>query len=164
MFESPQLLERKRDRLIRWLVLGICLAPLGGAYLYNWGFRLYEGRCLFQQIFGIPSPSCGMTRSFMAIARGDWATAFLFHAFGPLLFWFFLVTALCVSVELIAGKSYLFGHSHRLKMIAVPILVGVLFFAYYGLRLYVRYSDINSSDFVFQTAIWQGFVAGAKAL
>ena len=164
MFESSRLLERKRDRLMRWLVLGICLVPLGGAYIYNWGFRLYEGRCFFQQIFGIPSPSCGMTRSFMAIARGDWTTAFSFHAFGPLLFGVFLATAIHVSIELIAGKSYIFWHNHRLKMIAIPISIGVLFFAYYGLRLYVRYSDINPAGSVFQTAIWQSFVAGAKAL
>ncbi|HEY9647789.1 MAG TPA: DUF2752 domain-containing protein, partial [Chroococcidiopsis sp.] len=60
-----------RDRLLRGLILGVSLGPVVGAVLYNQGVRLTPAKCLFQAIIGFPSPGCGMTRSLMAIARGD---------------------------------------------------------------------------------------------
>ncbi len=153
-----------RDRLTRWCTLAICLAPIGGAYAYNWGFQLTQGKCLFQRIVGIPSPSCGLTRSFMAIARGDWVDALSFHAFGPFLFAAFLGTSVHVSVELIRGKSFTPWYKFCLQKPSFLILLGILFFAYYGLRLFARYGDLSLTDSVFQTTLWQGFVAGAKAL
>lgn len=48
-------------------------APLGGA-------------CWFRAVTHLPCPFCGMTRSFVALAHGELASAFRFHAAGPLLF------------------------------------------------------------------------------
>lgn len=169
MTEVTRCYVQSRDRLSRWVILILCLMPIGGAFVYNWGFRLTEGKCLFQRMFGFPSPSCGLTRSFMAIARGDFATAFSFHAFGPLIFGAFLLTAGHLAVELMTGRSFTPWYRRIFRFPVLPISLGILFFAYYGLRLYVRYhagelAEFDLAGFITQTAIWQGLVTGAKAL
>jgi hypothetical protein len=42
--------------------------------------------CLFRLLTGIPCPGCGMTRSLMALWRGDLLTSFRYHPLGPPLF------------------------------------------------------------------------------
>lgn len=41
--------------------------------------------CLFHRLFGLPCPSCGLTRSWAALLHGELAAAFRFHLFGPVL-------------------------------------------------------------------------------
>lgn len=40
--------------------------------------------CLFKALLGIPCPSCGMTRSWQALAQGEWALALRMHPLLPL--------------------------------------------------------------------------------
>jgi hypothetical protein len=42
--------------------------------------------CLFRRVTGRPCPSCGLTRSWIAIAHGQSRTALAQHPFGPLTF------------------------------------------------------------------------------
>jgi hypothetical protein len=42
--------------------------------------------CPFRLMTGLPCPGCGLTRSFVSTAHGDFRDAFGFHLFGPLLF------------------------------------------------------------------------------
>lgn len=41
--------------------------------------------CFAKSGFGIPCPGCGLTRSFISLAHGDWAGAWGFHRLGWLL-------------------------------------------------------------------------------
>ena len=41
-------------------------------------------RCPLQFFFGIPCALCGLTRAFMALAKGDVAGAFYYHPLWPL--------------------------------------------------------------------------------
>jgi hypothetical protein len=41
--------------------------------------------CLSQQIFGVKCPGCGLTRSFVDLAHGDWECAWKHHRLGWLL-------------------------------------------------------------------------------
>ncbi len=58
--------------------------------------------CWLHAAFGIECPMCGMTRSFVALAHGDLAAAFRFHAAGPLLF--AAMAALVVAVAIAAAR------------------------------------------------------------
>ena len=40
--------------------------------------------CLLNTVTGIPCPSCGLTRSGLALGHGDIIDAFRFHPLGPL--------------------------------------------------------------------------------
>jgi len=42
--------------------------------------------CPAWNLFGVPCPFCGMTRSFVCIGHGDFSAAFAYHPLGPLLF------------------------------------------------------------------------------
>ena len=41
--------------------------------------------CSFKNLTGLPCPGCGLTRSWMAAALGDWETSLNDHRFGILL-------------------------------------------------------------------------------
>lgn len=44
---------------------------------------LLRAPCLFQSLFHVPCPGCGMRRALLAALRGDFLSAFQFH----LMFW-----------------------------------------------------------------------------
>lgn len=111
------------------------------------------------------SPSCGLTRSFMAIAQGDWAAAIYYHAFGPLLFVGFVLTAIHAVTELILRRPLpLFSRFAAFRPSVWGIGMLGLFFAYYGLRLYARYGSGQLPFSWSATSIWQGILAGSQAL
>ena len=41
--------------------------------------------CYSRAVFGVPCPGCGLTRSFIYLARGDWRSAWQEHRLGWLL-------------------------------------------------------------------------------
>lgn len=152
------------DRWLHGVVLGLSLSPIIGAFLYNQGLRLSVGSCRFQQMFGIPSPACGMTRSFMAIARGNLYEAVMYHLFGPILFAVFGIIAIQSGCRLMTGRSLL---SRYIKVLAnsTVIVIGILaFLAYYGIRLFARYYGEAGILAGLDNPLWQMLVTGAKAL
>jgi hypothetical protein len=42
--------------------------------------------CGSRALFGLECPGCGLTRSFVALADGDWAMSYTYHRVGWLLF------------------------------------------------------------------------------
>lgn len=42
--------------------------------------------CVLRRATGLPCPGCGLTRSFCALAKGDFVKAGHFHALGPAMF------------------------------------------------------------------------------
>lgn len=40
--------------------------------------------CIFKNITGLPCPGCGLTRSVVYSAHGQWQQAIAYHPFGPL--------------------------------------------------------------------------------
>ncbi|MBW4549919.1 MAG: DUF2752 domain-containing protein [Aphanocapsa sp. GSE-SYN-MK-11-07L] len=126
--------KKLNQRRVRWGWLGLFSAPLVGAILYNHGWRL-PFACPVRHLTGIPCPTCGMTRSFMAIAEGNWQQAISMHLFGPILFLACLVTVLHVGLEL-ATNQRIGGWHLRLISDRWIQLFGLVFYAgYYGLRL-----------------------------
>ena len=49
------------------------------------GFQL-PSMCMSREVFGVECPGCGLTRSFVALAHGDWIESFGFHRLGPVLY------------------------------------------------------------------------------
>ncbi|NJN59356.1 MAG: DUF2752 domain-containing protein [Leptolyngbyaceae cyanobacterium SL_5_9] len=103
MFEFSDSLSAG-DRRLRWGFLGGSVAPVAGAFLYNQGYRLSLLKCPILHLTGIPCPTCGMTRSFMAIARGDFSLAIQHHLLGPIVFAGFVGVAIHIAVELFTAR------------------------------------------------------------
>lgn len=75
-----------KDKGQRTITLSVVASPLLGAYFF--GHTDYESplRCPLLTLTGIPCPGCGLTRSFVAIAQGNWSEAISYHGLGPVLF------------------------------------------------------------------------------
>jgi hypothetical protein len=55
--------------------------------------------CPFNLITGIPCPGCGMTRAFLALARGDLITALHYNPFSMLLAAIIIFTAFGINLR-----------------------------------------------------------------
>jgi hypothetical protein len=64
----------------RWASLGILLAAGGAAAAL--ALSPIHGECGFRAVLGAPCPGCGMTRSILALARGDAAGSLRWHPLG----------------------------------------------------------------------------------
>ncbi|MBQ3573415.1 MAG: DUF2752 domain-containing protein [Clostridia bacterium] len=75
--------------------LGFFILVLGGAVaLYFSGVR-----CVWDYLFGIECPGCGMTRAYLALFRLDFKSAFEHHP----MFWSVPIIFLCILFD---GKIF----------------------------------------------------------
>jgi len=159
-----------RDRLspkalrYRWGLLGGGLFPLLGAYSHSQGISLPFLTCPIKLFTGVPCPTCGMTRSFLAMAHGHWQQAVTYHLFGPILFISFIGVVVQMSVELITRRSVSGIHTRLLSDRIFQIIVLVAFLVYYGLRLSVRYAWLSETLPWLNHGIGQILIAAAKDL
>jgi hypothetical protein len=125
----------KTARMFRYLTIGFCTAPIVGSWLDANGYRFSSLFCPVRHWTGVICPSCGMTRSFMAIARGDWRSAIDYHLFGPLLFIGFGLATVHAIWELFSGSRIQTFYLNWLQRtdLQLALLFGLL--GYYLLRL-----------------------------
>ena len=90
----------RSDRQQRLIGLSLVASPIVAAHWLAHSHQTSPLICPFHWLTGLPCPGCGLTRSFVAIARGDWPGAIDYHPFGPLLFGALLGLGLQWSVEL----------------------------------------------------------------
>lgn len=136
MFELSQNSLSRHTKRVRLAILGCCCTPIIGAYFYNQGYRVPFLGCPIRHLTGIPCPTCGLTRSFMAIASGDLSLAIKQHLFGPIIFAGFLLAIGHIALELLAVRQISTFYSKMLNNRKFQRLLLGLFFSYYVLRLY----------------------------
>ncbi|AFY45626.1 hypothetical protein Nos7107_5111 [Nostoc sp. PCC 7107] len=121
---------------MRWGILGFSYTPLFGTYFYNRNYRIGFLVCPIRHFTGIPCPTCGMTRSFMAIGRGDLSQAVAENLFGPILFAGFVIVIVHVTLELLTKHQItaLYGQLLRVRKLQISFLMTVLI--YHSFRLY----------------------------
>lgn len=136
MFELSRYPLSCHARRIRSVILGFCSSPIVGTYFYHQGNRITFLVCPLRYLTGIPCPACGMTRSFIAIVRGDWSKALTEHLFGPMLFAGFLIATIHIAIELFTGYKLTASYSQALTNRKTLILSIVTVVSYYLLRLY----------------------------
>ncbi|MBQ8498051.1 MAG: DUF2752 domain-containing protein [Clostridia bacterium] len=101
---------KKIFRLEKILVLG----GLAAAVIIC---RIFQIPCLYKAISGIPCPTCGITRAYLALLRLDIQAAFAYHPLFwtvPILFLFYLFD----------GKIF----SKKALNIMIPSVIVALFF------------------------------------
>ncbi|MDG2990304.1 DUF2752 domain-containing protein [Candidatus Synechococcus calcipolaris G9] len=124
------------ERYTRWGFLGLTLTPVVGAVVLNHGYDPGVSFCPMLNLTGIPCPGCGMTRSFMAMVRGEVDQAISFHLFGPALLTTFLGLAIFLAIELYQGKKIARTPFHFLTKFRVWVYIFAIYFVYYGIRLF----------------------------
>ena len=94
-------------------------------------------RCLFRSLTNHECPSCGLTRSFVAVAHGRLKDAVVFHPGGPVLFALFALLSLALLLEILHLKTPLqrFGKDHPY----LPVMVGIsALFEGYLLKVFIK--------------------------
>ena len=156
--------RRLRSPFWRIVILTAMVSPLAIAvWVTRWGRSFPFPPCLFQWALGFPSPSCGLTRSVLALVSGDWARSLSYHLFGPVFVAVAVVIALAITAELLTRRSLAHWYERVWRSRATVGIIG-LCGLYYGLRLWVRYAPPTLPWGLGDTALWQQFVAGAIAL
>jgi Protein of unknown function (DUF2752) len=69
-----------------WLLAGF-LGAAGLAVLHVWhpSDDPATALCLSRRLFHLPCPTCGMTRAFAHLAKGEWSAAVALHPLAPVL-------------------------------------------------------------------------------
>jgi hypothetical protein len=134
---KPQMSLSRSALQTRSLTLSVVASPVLGAYFF--GHTDYESpwRCPLLTLTGIPCPGCGLTRSFVAIARGEWGEAVSYHLLGPIFFAGCIVLSAYLILEIVTQRRFKIPGWRRLyrrrgfqlSLVLIPVV-------YHGMRLY----------------------------
>ncbi len=88
--------------------------------------------CLIRKLSGIPCPSCGSTRSILALLNGNPAQAWAFNPLGFLLLLILLISPIWIIADVLMKSESLHRFYLRVekllqnRMVAVPMVVLIL--------------------------------------
>ncbi len=123
-------------RCLRMAGVASAAAPLIGAFVYNTGFRVTWLVCPIRHFTGVPCPTCGMTRAFMALARGDLFASWQHHALGGVVLLAFTVAIGHFALELFRNRPITTGYSRWLSQPRHQLAIILLLMSYHGVRLW----------------------------
>ncbi|AFY61716.1 DUF2752 domain-containing protein [Synechococcus sp. PCC 6312] len=135
MFDFATAVLSPQEKRTRWGFLGLATFPIAGAVILNFGLQPGFTICPMLNWTGIPCPSCGLSRSFMALVRGDLHQALSFHLFGPLFFITFIGIAVCMGLELSHNRKLIKTPFRRFTYFATWKYIFLIYLLYYGLRI-----------------------------
>jgi hypothetical protein len=122
-------------RLYRYLTISICSFPLVASLAISPEDRLHTPSCLIRHWFGVICPSCGLTRSSIFFAHGDWGRAIEYHLFGPLILVGLAIVVILCTWEL--QQQSPLPDPYRRWLTYPPLHISLVsgFLGYYLLRL-----------------------------
>lgn len=113
----------KTEDMIRLLIISaVILSSVSIHPFYKGEFTV----CPFKNIFGIPCPFCGMTRSFLFLGHGEIREACRLNPLGPLVFmivvffWFYYAAMMTARKEITVRLS---ENEKRLTIVVSAVLV-----------------------------------------
>ncbi len=95
--------------------------------------------CIFRRVTGLPCPSCGMTRAYISLFKGDIANAFFMHPLFPLV--------PVIAVLLIVSR---YKEKHFTK---TYIAIGIAFLIVYIIRMIFLFPHTPPFDFEFSSLL-----------
>lgn len=125
----------EKERCQRYICLAIALIAIIGSYLLNFGLEIPFLGCPLLRYVGIPCPGWGLTRSLMAIGRGDLSQAIAYHLFGPVFFGMFVIADLHLVLELINNRKIRVFYISLIQNYQFQIFCFLVLFGYHGTRL-----------------------------
>jgi len=116
------------------IAVSLLFYPGGDEWTYVLGQR-FGGECAVTQATGLPCPSCGMTRSWVHLVRGDVLTSARYNLAGTTLLLWLAVGAFLGAVRLITGNYRKWEIPYKLVAgFALVWMIG-LYMGVWGLRL-----------------------------
>ncbi|MEB3210362.1 MAG: DUF2752 domain-containing protein [Leptolyngbyaceae bacterium] len=151
---TPLSLQRKQKNRRR---LAIAAIPLVGAVALNHGVHIPFLDCPLLRYIGIPCPAWGMTRSFMAIARGDLSTALHYNVLGPLVFAVFLIAVIHISLELVLNSQIRTFYSSMIQRSSFYIFSLFVLWGYQATRIYALWQSGELSTMIHHS-LWGSLI------
>ena len=124
---------------VRLIKLSFFSLPISAAFFYSYTDYSSPLLCPLRAFTGIICPGCGMTRSFLSLVQGDLWKAFSYHLFGPILFFFFLLAAIHLFLEIISQRKIKALYVKVLNQKTVQGLILASILIYYLSRLLIMY-------------------------
>lgn len=145
MFRFTTLTLSRKCLYGRSLGLVFFCLPIFASYFFSFTETKSPFSCLFLKFVGIPSPGCGLTRSFLAMTNGNLLESFSYNLLGPFLFIFCVIIAIHFFLEILTRKKIKARYIKFLqnKNSQRWILFSILF--YYLTRLVIFY---NTGDII----------------
>ena len=87
------------------------------------------GVCLMKSVTGIPCPSCGSTRSIMAMLNGDFYAGFLSNPMGIIILFILILGPLWTAYDLLFNQKSLWAFYNQMekiirkKSVAIPLIL-----------------------------------------
>ncbi len=85
--------------------------------------NVLDSMCMFKNIFGIPCPSCGMTRSCLALAKFNISDAIYYNPFSLLLMGVTIFVIFNEASQLMFHRKISYRWLDTYKWIYLPILI-----------------------------------------
>jgi hypothetical protein len=106
-----------------WVVFGLIF----GIYYVSVSLLNTSTRCVYKNIFGIPCPGCGMTRSYSHLLEGDLQAAFYDH---PL----FLLVPIILILSIVLFRIKINTKAYKIVS-SVLLFIAFLFIVVYVVRM-----------------------------
>ncbi|MGB3513211.1 MAG: DUF2752 domain-containing protein [Microcoleaceae cyanobacterium] len=142
-----------KERHQRYICLAIALLPIIGSYLLNFGWEIPFLGCPLLRYIGIPCPGWGLTRSFIAVTRGDLSQAIAYHLFGPVFFIVFIIAALHLISELINNRKIRAFYIPLIQNHQFHLFCFIVLFSYHGTRLQELWKSRELYNFLIHSAL-----------
>ena len=108
----------------------VCVAGYIWIFLNYVEHSIRWAGCLFHKITHIPCPSCGSTRSVMALLQGNLYEALYFNPLGIVVFLIAIILPVWILIDMLTRKESLFAFYNRINkgfsFNAVTILIILL--------------------------------------
>jgi hypothetical protein len=98
-----------------FFVSGVCIAGYIWTVLNFFNHSIRGLGCLFHKTTSIPCPSCGTTRSIIALLRGKLCESLYINPLGIIVFSIALALPIWMLIDLITGKASLFEFYNRIN-------------------------------------------------
>ncbi|MFH1151416.1 MAG: DUF2752 domain-containing protein [Actinomycetota bacterium] len=122
--ESPLSTRLKREGPLLVLVLVVLGLSFAMPAMKTRG--LWPGiPCIFYKVTHVPCLTCGLTRSFASVGRGDLSNAFYMHLLGPVLFAITGLFGIYLATSLASGYRIRFHLAKRTRRIVAWSVLGV---------------------------------------
>lgn len=88
--------------------------------------------CLIKQITNIPCPSCGSTRSVLALLHGELVQSVLINPFGLIIVFIMVVTPVWILMDIVTKRQSLYHFYHKMENVlkkpqfAIPLILLVI--------------------------------------
>jgi len=102
------------------------------------GFDIYA--CIFNSVFDIPCPACGLTRSMSSLLKFNVFQGFTFHPLGFIVLIYLIVTLITNQPDYLKSK---FTNNSKVIMIVFSFrFIGFLFLITWFIRLILEFNII----------------------